>query len=140
MEAKEIEDIQALINMFFLFAEELIIKFGEFFPYAGATTLDGEFVSVGLQDEIKHLSSEEVINSLKASLKNGHEKYIVTAVFYEVSTTDADTGEKQDAIGVFVEHNKGQKAYEFFYPYVLGGDDNFEVGESYGNAVPKEIF
>ncbi len=140
MEKKEIEDIQALINIFFPFAEELIVKFGEFFPYAGATNLEGEFVSVGLQDEIKHLSSAQVINSLKASLKSGHDKYIVTAVFYQVSTTDAVTDEKQDAIGVFVEHKEGQIAYDFFYPYVLGGDDNFEVNESYGNAVPKEIF
>lgn len=140
METQEIEDIQALINIFFPFAEELLIKFGEFYPYAGATTTEGEFVSVGFHEQNKHLSSEKVLLNLKDTLKKGSEKYIVAAIFYEVKTKDSDTGESQDAIAVFVEHKDGQKAYEFFYPYKLEGEKNFVVGDSYGNSIPKEIF
>ncbi len=140
METQEIADIQAFINIFFPFAEELIIKFGEFFPYAGATTNEGEFVSVGFREENEHLSFEKVISNLKNSLKKGNEKYIVCAVFYEVTTKDAETGKNQDNIVVFVEHKDGGSAYEFFYPYTLEGEENFVVGESYGNTLPKEIF
>ncbi len=140
MEIQEIEDIQALINIFFPFAEELIIRFGEFYPYAGATTTESEFVSVGFHEENKHLSSEKVLLSLKHSLKNGNGKYIVAAIFYEVKTKDVETGESQDAIAVFIEHKDGQKAYEFFYPYKVEGEKNFVVGDSYGNSLAKEIF
>lgn len=140
MEKQEIEDIQALINIFFPFAEELIIKFGEFYPYAGATTTEGEFVSVGFHEENKHLSLEKVILSLKNSLKEGSEKYIVAGIFYNARTKDAETGESQDAIAVFVETKSGESAYEFFYPYKLEGEENFLVGESYGNPIPKEVF
>jgi hypothetical protein len=140
METQELADIQALINIFFPFAEELLVKYGEFFPYAGATTIEGEFVSVGFHDNKEHPDSEKVIADLKNSLKKGSEKFLVAAVFYEVKTKDADTGESNDAIAVFVEHKNGEKAYEFFYPYKLEGEENFEVGESYGNGVPREIY
>jgi len=140
MEKQETEDIQALINIFFPFAEELIIKFGEFYPYAGATTIEGEFVSVGFHEENKHLSPDKVLLSLKNSLKPGSEKYIVAAIFYDIKTKDADTGESQDAIAVFIEHMTGKKAYEFFYPYKLEREENLVVGDSYGAAIPKEIF
>ncbi|MEO5999285.1 MAG: hypothetical protein ABIN89_21005 [Chitinophagaceae bacterium] len=140
METQEIEDVQALINIFFPFAEELIVKFGEFFPFAGATTTEAEFVSVGLHEENKHLAPNQVVSNLKSSLKQQHEKYIVTAVFYEVKSKDMDSGESEDAIAVFVEHKNGLSAYEFFYPYKVEAEDNFIVGDSYGNAIPKEIF
>ncbi len=43
MKTQEQEDIQALMQIFFPFAEELLVKFGEFHPYAGATTIAVEF-------------------------------------------------------------------------------------------------
>ena len=140
MDTQEISDVQALINIFFPFAEELIVKFGEFFPFAGATTTDADFVSVGFHEDNKHQDANMVVSNLKSSLKKERDKFIVTTVFFEVKTRDIETGESEDAIGVFVEHRNGTSAYEFFYPYKLEAGDNFVVGESYGNAVPKEIF
>jgi hypothetical protein len=140
MEQQVIEDIQALINIFFPFAEELIVKYGEFYPYAGAITTEKEFVSVGFHEDNKHLSPEKVIASLKNTIKPVSEKYIVVAIFYDVKTKDPDTGKTEDAIAVFVEHKDSEKAYEFFYPYTLEGETEFVVGESYGNSIPKEIF
>lgn len=139
MEQQEIEDVQALINIFFPFAEELIVKFGEFYPYAGATTITGEFVSVGFNEGIVRPPSQKVIENLKETLKKDRAKFLVAAIFYEVKTKDTETGASEDAIAVFVEHRDSEKAYEFFYPYNLEGDD-FVVGESYGNTIPKEIF
>ena len=82
METKEIEDIQALINIFFPFGEELIVKFGEFYPYAGATTLEGEFVSVGFHENSKRLPPAQVVANLKESLQKDSAKFVVTAVFF----------------------------------------------------------
>ena len=140
MEQKEVEDIQGLINIFFPFAEELLSKFGAFYPYAGATTTEDEYVSVGFHEENKHLATEKVISNLKASLKEGSTKYKVAAVFYEVKTTDAETGESRDAIAVYVDHKIGERAYEFFYPYKIDGDNELVVDDSYGNPVAKEVF
>ena len=140
MQPQELKDIQALINMFFPFAEELLIKYGEFYPYAGATTVEGEFVSVGYHKENEFQESERVITNLKNTLQQGSTAYVVVAIFYDVRTKDKETGETEDAIAVFVEHKDGQNAYEFFYPYKLEDKDNFIVDDSFGNTIPKEIF
>lgn len=140
MQEQEIEDIQTLINMFFPFGEELLVKFGEFFPYAGAMTLKGEFVSVGHPDQNDRQDSKTAVAQLKSDLHAGSNQYQVAAVFYDVRTKDSVTGEVSDAIAVYVEHKDGSAAYEFFYPYKLEGKDNFIVDDSYGNTIPKEIF
>ena len=140
METQEIKDIQALINIFFPFGEELLIKFGEFFPYAGATTINGEFVSIGNPDPNEQADSKKRIAQLKSDLLLGSGQYLVAAIFYDVRTKDSVTGETSDAIAVFVEHKDGNSAYEFFYPYKLEGKENFIVDDSFGNSIPKEIF
>lgn len=140
MEPQEIKDIQALINIFFPFGEELIMKFGEFAPYAGATTIKGEFVSVGKSDQKNYADTKKLIAQLKHDLLMGSRQYLVAAIFYEARTKDSATGETSDAIAVYVEHKDGNTAYEFFYPYKIEGKENFTVDESFGNAVPKEIF
>ncbi len=140
METQELKDIQALINMFFPFAEELLIKYGEFYPYAGATTVEGEFVSVGYHKENEFQESQKVMTNLKNALQQGSTAYIAVAIFYNVRTKDNETGETEDAIAVFVEHKDGYYAYEFFYPYRLEDKENFIVDDSFGNTIPKEIF
>ena len=51
-------------------SEELLIKFGEFYPYAGATTYKGEFVSVG-GDPVDEFDPGEAITSLKHLCNRG---------------------------------------------------------------------
>ncbi len=140
MDQKEQDDIQALINLFFPFAEELLIKYGEFHPYAGATTHGGEFVSASRPDPNEQATPEKTVERIKAELKASFILYKLIAVFYEVRTRDAVTGDVSDAIAVFVEHADGQSAYEFFYPYSMKDQDHFMVHDMYGNAVRKEIF
>src|SRR4051812_33996336 len=122
METQEVKDFEVLINIFFPFAEELIRKYGEFHPYAGAINNEGEVISVGHYDGNTSSVSEDSINSLKDSLKKEKDKLKVGTVFYDVTTTDTETGETTDAIAVFVEHREGKTAYEFFYPYKLLGN------------------
>lgn len=140
MELQEQEDIQALINLFFPFAEELLIKYAEFHPYAGATTHTGEFVSASQPDSGESSGPAETVARIKADLQKASALYKLVAVFYEVRTKDAETGESSDAIAVFVEHAQGKTAYEFFYPYTLKNLDQFMVHDMYGNTLAKEIF
>jgi hypothetical protein len=140
MQPGEIEDIQALITIFFPFAEEMIGKFGKFLPFAGATTSTGDYVSVGNMEKIKHLETIQIVNELKRSLKEGSSRFLVVALFYEATVTNSDTGMKSDAVAVFVEHKNGSAAYEFFYPYRVDEKDQFVVNDSWGNNVEREIF
>ena len=140
MEAQEVKDFEILINIFFPFAEEMLRKFGEFKPYAGAINNEGEVVSVGEYKPDELVPAENIIINLKDSLKKERDHFKAGTVFYDVRTTDNSTGEMTDAIAVFVEHKNGHHAYEFFYPYKLAGNEEISIHESFGNTVVREIF
>ena len=133
-------DFEILINIFFPFAEEMLRKFGEFRPYAGAINNEGEVVSVGEFNYEQLPETENIISSLKDTLKKDKDHFKVGTIFYDVRTTDNVTGEITDAIAVFVEHKQGDYAYEFFYPYKLHDNEQFSINKSFGNKVLKEIF
>jgi hypothetical protein len=139
MEPQELKDFEVLINIFFPFAEELVRKFGEFHPYAGAINNEGEVVSVG-EYKKEGPVSEDLITALKDTLRKEKDNFKAGTVFYDVRTTDTVTGEITDAIAVFVEHKEGKTAYEFFYPYKKLGNEELSISESFGNSVVKEIF
>jgi hypothetical protein len=140
MEAQEVKDFEVLMNIFFPFAEELLRKYGEFHPFAGAINNDGEVVSVGDHNGEEQLDSQELVSRLKESLKTGRENLKAGTVFYDVRTRDSKTGNTSDAIAVFVEHKEGKTAYEFFYPYQLYGKEEITMQDSFGNALEKQIF
>src|SRR4051812_45715431 len=135
MEAQEVKDFEVLINIFFPFAEELLRKFGEFHPFAGAINNEGEVVSVGQVDNTTEKQSEQLVAELKNTLRTGKDQFKAGTVFYDVRTTDSQTGDITDAIGVFIEHREGKTAYEFFYPYELHGSEEMSMSESFGNAL-----
>ena len=140
MEAQEVKDFEVLINIFFPFAEELLRKYGEFHPFAGAINNEGEVVSVGDHSGEEQLESQELVSRLKESLKTGREHFKAGTVFYDVRTRDSETGNTSDAIAVFVEHKEGKTAYDFFYPYKLHGKEEITMQDSFGNALEKQIF
>jgi hypothetical protein len=140
MEAQEVKDFEVLINIFFPFAEELLRKYGEFHPFAGAINNAGEVVSVGEYNSDVHVDSQQLVTHLKESLKTGRENYKAGTVFYDVRTRDHESGNTTDAIAVFVEHKEGKTAYEFFYPYQLHGKEEITMQDSFGNALEKQIF
>src|SRR5690349_4144498 len=139
MEAQEEKDFEQLINIFFPFAEELLRKFGEFHPFAGAINNEGEVVSVGQFDNTAQQPSGQMVTQLKDALRTGKDQFKAGTVFYDVRTTDSQTGEPTDAIAVFIEHREGKTAYEFLYPYQLHGAEEISMRESFGSALQKEI-
>jgi hypothetical protein len=140
MEAQEVKDFEVLMNIFFPFAEELLRKFGEFHPFAGAISNEGDVISVGEHQSDTPMESQQLVTHLKDTLKTDKDKIKAGTVFYDVRTTDHHTGSTSDAIAVFVEHKEGASAYEFFYPYELHGKEEITMHESFGNALKKEIF
>ena len=140
METKELKDYEVLINIFFPFAEEMLRKYGEFHPYAGAINNEGEVVSVGQYNSDESAEPENMISNLKNSLRLKKDNFKVGIIFYDVRTTDSVTNETTDAIAVFVEHKEGESAYEFFYPYKLSGKEELNIDEGFGNKIPREIF
>lgn len=134
------EDFEHLLDATFPFVEDLLKKYGEFFPLASAIEKNDSIVQVGTYDGDERPLSDKVIADLKIGLKEGATtgKYKAVAIFYDVRAVDPNTNQKTDAIAVIVENN--DVAYKLFFPYTLTKDSTLTFGESWRNDIEKEIF
>lgn len=141
-DSKEKKDIQTLIEKTFPFVEDLLKKYGEFYPVASAIKPNDSIATVGTYDGDDRPQSQTVIDNLKTGLKAGAKKgqYKTVAIFYDVKTIDPNTKQKTDAVAIFVEHKVGKTAYIFYYPYELTQEHKINFSGSFGNATDKEIF
>src|SRR5690349_3860791 len=135
------EDFEKLLDAIFPFVEDLLVKYGEFYPLASAIDNQGEIISIGSYDGDDHPESDKVIADLKIGLREGVQKgeYRAISLFYDVRVTD-DTGEKTDAIAVLVENKEEPSAYILYYPYQLTEDKELVFSESWRSETDKEIF
>lgn len=135
------DDFEKLLNTTFPFVEDLLKKYGEFFPLASAIDKNGKVVTVGTYDGNEHPVSEKVIADLKAALQNGAKKgeYNASTIFYDAKVIDPNTNEKTDVVIVFAESKNDTTAYKFFYSYQLK-DNVLTFGNSWKTTTEKEIF
>lgn len=133
-------EAEDLINAALPFAEKMLGKHGEFFPYAEALGHDGKFVSIGAKDEWERPPSKEVIQLLKGGLKAGAKsgKYKATALVYDVRITLPTTGAKSDAIAVSINH-QGKYSVLLFFPYRLEGKQ-VVVGDAIAQREENYVF
>jgi hypothetical protein len=141
-DSQELKELGFLIEQSFPFAENLLSKYGEFYPFSFVLNNDNTVVAVGHYDGDEQPKSQVVINGLKLTLKNEVKKNKIKAIaiFYDVKTTNPRTNQKTDAVAVFLEHQEGKGAYTFCYPYKLTDKNELTVGDSFGNAETREIF
>jgi hypothetical protein len=139
---EELNELGLLIDKSFPFAEDLIRKHGEYYPFSFVLYNDNTVGGVAGYNGDEYPESQAVINELKEILKLEIRKNKIKgiAIFYDVKTTDPNTNQKTDAIAVFVEHKDGQGAYNFYYPYKLTDKKELTFGDSFGNAATREIF
>lgn len=135
-------DTERLLNSTFPFIEDLLKKYGEFFPLASAVQTNDSIANIGTYDGNEHPKSNKVISDIKKGLRDGAEKgaYRTIAIFYDVKVIDPNTNQKTDAIAIFVDSKNDITAFTFFYPYKLTMDKQLKFSESWKNLSEKEIF
>jgi hypothetical protein len=131
---------ETLLNAALPFAEEMLHKHGEFFPYGYALNSNGEPVSVAAYDGREHPPSAELIRLLKQVLteeaKTG--KYKATALVYDVRVQLPSNGAKSDAIAVSLNHKDNYSVIVFF-AYKLDGA-KVVMGEVFAQQGESDIF
>ena len=134
-------DIQTIIDSTFPFVQELLSKYGEFYPLAAAITTSGSISQIGTYEGDDHPSSDVVIAALKKAVKANQVNYTCIAIFYDVSVLNPDTKLKTDAVAVFAEVQHEEAAYIILYPYVMTENKRMKlIGNSWKEANEKEIF
>ena len=133
-------DIEQLLNSTIPFIEELLKKYGEFFPVASAVKTDGSIVQVGIYDGDEKPLSDKLITDFKTEFKAKRGDYRSVTIFYDVSVVNPSSEQKGDAIAVFVETKYDNDAYTFYFSYSLTSDKELEFGNSWKSLKEKEIF
>ncbi|RAJ00372.1 hypothetical protein LX64_04076 [Chitinophaga skermanii] len=132
------EDIQALLDVTFAFVDDLLVKYGEFYPVAAAMKSDNTIVHVGTYDGNDNPSTDKVLEDLKEALREG--EYKAAVILFDVKVDNPATQAKTDAVAVWVESKHLEEAYHFYYPYTLNDTRELEYGESWVVNKAKEVY
>ena len=113
-------DCESLLNAVLPFAQQMLDRHGEFYPYGGAMTTDGQITSVAAYDSREHAASTDVIEFVKSAFVAGARegKYRATALVYDVRVTLPSDGKKSDAIAVSLNH-RSHNSVTVLFPYTI---------------------
>lgn len=134
------QDVEALMNDFIGFAEQMLSEHGEFFPYGAAMKPNGELVSVAGYAGTEQPPSQEIIDLLNDGFVNAARsgEYKATALFYDVRVSLPDDGTKSDAVAVALDHKDNYSAVVLL-PYQIH-DGQVSFGEIFAQQGANSIF
>ena len=134
-------DTQRLIDNTLPFVQDLLMKYGEFYPLASAVTIADSISQVGTYDGNDNPQSDKVILDLKRALRAKQADYKSVAIFYDVSVIAPDTNQKIDAVAVFVESQSDDFGCIIYYPYVWTENNKLQLTDNvWKERNAKEIF
>ncbi len=133
-------DCEFLMNDALPFAEEMLLKHGEFFPYGSALTANGEIVCVGVYDGREQPPSKDVILLMKQAFQQGAKsgEYKATALVYDVLVTLPSSDKKSDAIAVSLNHQEDYSVIVMLPYEIKHGQRQF--GEVFAQKGEADIF
>src|SRR2546426_1377236 len=95
-------DLDQLLNALLPFAQQMLSKHGEFYPFGSAMTTDGQIQAHGAYDGDEHPPSQQLIDLLTQAFRQqaaaGHIR--AAAICYDIRTIPPGHSEKTDAICV----------------------------------------
>ncbi len=118
------EESEVLLNVVFPFAEQQLQKHAEFFPFAAVMLANGEVQMLSTYDGDEQPESQSVIDDTEKAFIRGakNNEYRATALVYMVAVRNPDTGEKEDAVCVNVDH-QGDYSARVIFPYSLSNNE-----------------
>ncbi|MDB6028280.1 MAG: hypothetical protein JWM68_4503 [Verrucomicrobiales bacterium] len=133
------DDYSSLLNALIPFAEEMLKKNGEFFPFGAAVSTAGEVSAHAIDDDDEMPESEEVIASLVQEFQTEARagKIRATGICYDGRIVQE--GKKVDAVIIGLEHvtGSGSKTY---VPYTKGLFGGYRFGEMIITFDEQKIF
>jgi hypothetical protein len=96
-------DVDRTLNEALPFAQQMLERHGEFFPYAVKLTVGGDFEMVGATTEDEHPASADVLSKLYEGLTWERQTLRAAAIVADVRTGSSPS----DAIRVEIEHREG---------------------------------
>lgn len=133
-------ECQDLMNEALPFAEQMLAKHGEFFPYGRALNAAGKVVAVAAYDGREQPPSADLIRLLKQAFTQEAKRgqYKATALVYDVRVTLPSSGKKSDAIAVSLNHRDNYSVVVFIAYSIEGG--KYVPGEVFAQQGENDVF
>jgi len=140
-DAKAKADAEQLLNALIPFAEQMLQRHHEFFPFGGHMTPEGEIVHDAASDGTEQPPSKTLIDLMEQSFRQSakEQKLRACAIVYDIRTIPPGRNEKQDAIAVSVDHSSGYSVV-VIYPYTFDVEKKLRVEAPFANEGSCKIF
>ncbi|MBO9204235.1 MULTISPECIES: hypothetical protein [Niastella] len=131
-----------LLEAMFPLVDDLLEKYGEFFPLGAAILRDDGIASLATYDGDERPKSDAVIADLKEAIKAGFKKreYKAAVIFYDIYVTHPETNIKSAAVAINYESVGENSGFIFFFPYKFSEDKELSYDPGWYDEVPKELF
>jgi hypothetical protein len=134
-------DLDSLLNGLLPFAQEMLKRYGEFYPFAQAVTSEGEMVALATYTGDEHPPSQQVIEELVTALRADavEGRYRATGICFDVRVMPPNGAPKTDAVVIALEHAAGE-SIEVYLPYRKKRFGRITYGELFARAAAPRIF
>jgi hypothetical protein len=134
-------DLDRLFDYLVTFAQQMLGKQGEFYPFGAALATDGDLLTFGATDASDHPKSEVLIDTLvqdfRARAANGTIR--ACGICFDVLVSLPGDVKKTDAIQCRLEHANGE-AVNVFTPWSRRLFGSIRYGEVFATKREKDIF
>ena len=134
------QEAESLTTELLPFAQQLLRRHGEFYPYGGLLHADGSVVHVGAEDpDAPTPDAASMTETLRRRLREGVEQSgaRAAAIVCWARVTPPGGAHPSDAIEVLVQHREGYCANVFFPCQLKGGRLTF--GQVFAQTCGKQI-
>jgi hypothetical protein len=135
------DELDEVLNALLPFAQEMLQKHGEFYPFAAAMTRECELASVagdvGSEQPDPRELADFLFDALREMAQRGEIK--ASGVCVNVTVSGEAGGGVGDAIGVFLEHAEDEPV-EVFLPYARRRLRGYTFEELFANPGHRRVF
>lgn len=136
----ERDELDALLGPLLRFAQDMLRKHGEFFPFGNVMRTDGEVELVAGYTGSEQPPSQELIELMVAGMRSRAAAREIRAagICYDVRLR-TDDGKPTDAIAVSLEHRAGDTVHVFM-PYSKGRFTGLRFGDLTAGPGERRVF
>ena len=135
------EDLDNLLSTCIPFAQQMLAKHGEFFPFGCTMSPTGEISLAAGYDDQPGVNAQEIIDLMLEGFRAGARSgdYKAVALCVDVRVDAPDGAGKSDAIRVTLEENGGE-AINVFMPYRKRMLRGMLYGEIFASSADHSVF
>lgn len=135
------DDLNSLLSTLLPFAEEMLSRHGEFYPFGATMTASGEIQQMATYTGDERPGSQELIELLMGAFRAQAVKKEVRAVglCLDVRTITPGHSDKTDAICARLRHADGESV-DVLLPYQKYDSGEVMYGETFATQGDQDVF